>query len=346
MCVIIIKNNNNKIPNKTLQKSSVVNPHGLGIVWLDTYKIEYTDSKNYSRLDTNRPFIAHFRYATVGKVGLSNTHPFRCGKSHEYLMMNGTIRTLGNDRECDTKVLANKISKKDRNEWKNVLSQYSCRFVSVNTKRKQYQIYNKDLFTKVDGVWYSKTNVLPSVYVGVYGTLKCGHGNHRLLMSSTFIGKGKTNDRYPLTISSLPYLHKQENVGHNVEVEVYKVDHPTLEQLDRLEGHPHFYKREVIEIRMNSGRLLSAWVYFVQNRSHNNERLHKRYGGYEDTYNISTVSDHRKWCEYLQDDIYCPNCDGVLTYNNNGVYHCDGCMDTIADTYYEEDIRGFNNPLF
>ena len=79
-----------------LYTSSVINPDGLGIVWLDTFEVTYHNSKEYKKLLTDRPYIAHFRYATVGKVNKANTHPFICGKQEdELLMMNGTIKGLG-----------------------------------------------------------------------------------------------------------------------------------------------------------------------------------------------------------------------------------------------------------
>lgn len=37
-------------------------------------------------------------------------------------------------------------------------------------------------------------------------------------------------------------------VGHNVEGEVFEVDGKTLKVLDRLEGHPHHYRRTVIDL--------------------------------------------------------------------------------------------------
>ena len=96
MCIIIVKQNNNTLAPSTIKKSSQINPHGLGIVWLDTFEVTYHKSKDYKVLLTDRPFIAHFRYATIGKIGKANTHPFVCGKNKdEMLMMNGTIHHLG-----------------------------------------------------------------------------------------------------------------------------------------------------------------------------------------------------------------------------------------------------------
>jgi len=90
--------------NEIAKTSARINPHGLGITWLDTFKTTYHKSKEYKLLLTERPFIAHFRYATVGKVGLSNTHPFICGNNKdELLMQNGTIKGIGTETMCDSR---------------------------------------------------------------------------------------------------------------------------------------------------------------------------------------------------------------------------------------------------
>jgi len=107
MCVIIIKQKGKDVPREVLKTSARINPHGLGIVWLDTFEVTYHKSKEYSTLDTDRPYIAHFRYATIGKVCKENTHPFVCGKNKDELfMMNGTINGYGNQKMTDTEDLA------------------------------------------------------------------------------------------------------------------------------------------------------------------------------------------------------------------------------------------------
>ena len=161
MCIIIIKQKRNKISKQVLKNSARKNPHGLGIVWLDTFKVSYHESKDYKKLNTTRPFIAHFRYATIGKICKENTHPFKCGKKHnELLMMNGTISELGNKNMTDTQDLAIKLGKIERHVWKQKLAQYSLvRFATINTRNRTFQIYNKHLWTHKDKVWYSKDNV-------------------------------------------------------------------------------------------------------------------------------------------------------------------------------------------
>ena len=102
MCIIIVKQDDDKVIKRdTLIASSAKNPHGLGVLWLDKWNIEYFDSTEYEVLITKRPFIAHFRYATVGKVSRENCHPFNINKN-EVLFQNGTIYNLGDADTTDT----------------------------------------------------------------------------------------------------------------------------------------------------------------------------------------------------------------------------------------------------
>jgi len=281
MCVIIIKQKTNLIPSEVLENSARINPHGLGITFLDTFETTYHKSTEFELLLTERPFIAHFRYATVGKVGLSNTHPFVCGKaSHELLMQNGTIKGLGTKAKCDSKVLAESLGDVPREDWKDELAKYESRFVSINTKARTFQIYNRELYIKKDGVWYSKANVFQNNVVAVYGTLKRGHSNSQhYLRSSRFVGSGVTQDKYPLVISGLPYLLSNKGIGHNVEVDVFRVDDNVFTSLDQLEGHPIWYRREETPIKMDDGSVVNAWVYFndTERVKTGSEKHHKTY---------------------------------------------------------------------
>lgn len=281
MCVIIIKDNQTKINADIIKSSSRLNPDGLGVVWLDDYSVEYFKSYQYKVLNTTRPFIAHFRYATVGKVNKENTHPFPCGENcDELLMMNGTIKELGDKNTCDTKVLADILGTLPRHTWKAELEKHFCRFVTINTKRKTYEVYNKDMWVENEGVMYSKGNVLQTNYVAVYGTLKLDHSNYyRYLSDSLWIGSGMTKDKYPLVIKGLPFLIDKKGLGHNVIVDVFKVTDDTMVRLDRLEGHPHWYVRKQIPIQV-AGQTIKCWVYFNRNEQYKNEFFHKTYVQY------------------------------------------------------------------
>lgn len=334
MCIIIIKDNNKTINDDVLSMSARINKDGLGIVWLDTYDIEYHKSTKWKVLQTDRPFIAHFRYATIGKVCLENTHPFKCGDTDEYMMMNGTIGGLGNYKDCDTKVLANMMADVNRDSWEDELSRHTnVRFVTFNTKKKKYQVYNKSLWTINDGTWYSKDYVLQNTYVAVYGTLKRGQGNYaRFLYDSTFVGSGKTMDKYPLIIKGLPYLIDNIGKGYNVNVDVFKVDDSTLYNLDKLEGHPNFYRRKQIPISVN-GMNLICWVYFnMTNKVSPTDILYPSYGSVpQRTKHIGTSKVYEINSEIVP---YCIGCLSNLYNDIFNEYTCENC----GESYTESEI--------
>jgi gamma-glutamylaminecyclotransferase len=358
MCVIIIKQKDNVMSNEIAKTSARINPHGLGIVWLDTFEVTYHKSNEYKQLLTKRPFIAHFRYATVGKVGLSNTHPFRCGvKNDELLMQNGTIKGLGTADECDSKVLAKALGNVARNTWKTELEKYDSRFVSINTRTRSFQIYNRNLYTYRDGIWYSKANVLQDNLVAVYGTLKKGFSNYySYLTSSKHIGAGKTQDKYPLVVDGLPFLLKEKGLGHNVKVDVFKVSDTTFKSLDMLEGHPRWYKREEIPVKMNNGKTLTCWIYFNPKESNSNKPFVESYeqsARYENTlFDRGIVEDVDEDINHEAIDIgwddehfptndtpTCVDCYNDVTFDGFSNYYCSSC----GGWFKEDEVLKFQD---
>jgi gamma-glutamylcyclotransferase (GGCT)/AIG2-like uncharacterized protein YtfP len=105
--------------------------------------------------------------------------------------------------------------------------------------------------------------------VFVYGTLKHGYGNHRALLSgddSTFIGKGTTVHPFRMkTTTGFPVvMHRGEQNNHPVAGELYEVTASVLRNLDRLEGHPRWYRREEVLVDIeNTGVQQSAWMYIA-----------------------------------------------------------------------------------
>jgi len=363
MCVIIIKQNKQKIDRDILKRSAKVNPHGLGVVWLDNYELTYHQSDRYKILDTDRPFIAHFRYATVGVVNKKNMHPFKCGNTGEYLMQNGTIHGMGSTEVCDTKCMADELATIPRAKWKDELEQYNCRFTTINLKKKSFQMYNREDWLKHNGVWYSKDNVLQQIPIAVYGTLKKGYSNYFSLLhnDSRMIGAGKTKDKYPLIISGLPYMVDQKGLGHNVEVDVFKVSPSVLAEVDSLERHPEWYKRKQIPIKMDkSGKTVMAWLYFNPQQINANTELHKsykqhtswynRYSGYGGRYMNSwswyddySVDTSDRWSDMESQEVetltvskqndtyYCENCYNKLQYDGFANWACTSCDDWYSD---------------
>ena len=366
MCVIIIKQKQNKIAMQTLENASLVNPHGLGVTWLDTFKTDYFKSSEYAVLDTERPFIAHFRYATIGKVCKENTHPFVCGKNtDELLMMNGTVKGYGNKDMTDTQDIANKLGDMPRASWKKFLSKFKdVRFVSINTKHRSFQIYNRDLFTYKDGVWYSKTNIFRDNVVAVYGTLKRGHGNYMRCLQgeSIYMGSAVTAEKYPLIIDGLPFLSPKKGIGHHVEVDVFRVDDETFARLDHLESHPRWYVREQVPVVLDKGRrIVTAWVYFndvnIEGKEHHKsyERvLPQRAEPFQQTiefereYEVTDCFEVAD-AEFPDNGHVCPTCFADVEYDGFNNYHCGECdtwhaekdLIDISDTI--EDVFKFND---
>lgn len=98
--------------------------------------------------------------------------------------------------------------------------------------------------------------------VAVYGSLKKGLGNHRLLVENTFICNAKSVDEFNMhSLGAFPCI-THEPVAH-IDVEIYSVTDSTFEDLDHLEGHPHFYCREEHNFRDLQGNEYTAWIYFI-----------------------------------------------------------------------------------
>jgi gamma-glutamylcyclotransferase (GGCT)/AIG2-like uncharacterized protein YtfP len=95
--------------------------------------------------------------------------------------------------------------------------------------------------------------------VFVYGTLMAGEGNHRLLAGhgAAFMGPAITEPAFTLIdLGSFPAAVADGDTA--IRGEVYLVDPPTLAALDRLEGHPSFYRRTPITLA--DGREVETYV--------------------------------------------------------------------------------------
>lgn len=83
--------------------------------------------------------------------------------------------------------------------------------------------------------------------VFVYGTLRAGEPNHYLLDHHELVARARTEAAFELV--SLGAFPAMIDGGETAVVgEVYDVDAVTLAALDRLEGHPRFYRRRPIRL--------------------------------------------------------------------------------------------------
>lgn len=103
--------------------------------------------------------------------------------------------------------------------------------------------------------------------VAVYGSLRQGLGNHRLLEHVTRFKKGLTIPEFIMySLGGFPAI--VPGPGGPVTVEVYEVDASTFRRLDGLEGYPNFYDRKVVEVQVEDGSVQEAWIYFMHEDNH------------------------------------------------------------------------------
>ncbi len=104
--------------------------------------------------------------------------------------------------------------------------------------------------------------------VFVYGTLRRGFHNHRLLQHAECLGEAQTVEAYVLRsrAGGIPFVGRDLALS-SIHGELFRIDERTLAQLDRLEGYrpeaheSSWYQRERIEVRCN-GQRHTAWIYF------------------------------------------------------------------------------------
>lgn len=99
-------------------------------------------------------------------------------------------------------------------------------------------------------------------YVAVYGSLRKGLHNHGVMGDEReFCGIGKVKGFGMYSLGSYPALTR---IGEHTDVvvELYKVNEPTMVNLDHLEGYPSYYTRKLCPIDVR-GEEVEAWVYYI-----------------------------------------------------------------------------------
>ena len=91
----------------------------------------------------------------------------------------------------------------------------------------------------------------------VYGTLKKGHSNHRLIENASYIGEDKTRENYcMINLGHFPATLEREKMS-SIKGEMYLANGDLLQTLDKFEGK-WFYRKKVL---FESGK--SAYTYFI-----------------------------------------------------------------------------------
>ena len=93
----------------------------------------------------------------------------------------------------------------------------------------------------------------------VYGSLRKGLYASRILKSSAFVGMGVVENYALYNLGRYPGA--KPKVGYRIKGEVYSITDELFQVLDRFEDCPVLYKRELVDVKMDSGDVLKAWMY-------------------------------------------------------------------------------------
>jgi len=136
------------------------------------------------------------------------------------------------------------------------------------------------------------TSTLPSesmTKVFVYGSLKKGYGNNRLLLNAEFLGERVTASEYILGDVGFPYMFpraafneefnsRNHSLFKQVQGELYVVDEATLARLDRLEGEGIHYHR--LEILLEDDDLVYTYLQLDPHAVHSCDACDETEEGY------------------------------------------------------------------
>lgn len=100
----------------------------------------------------------------------------------------------------------------------------------------------------------------------VYGSLKRGFGNHRVLDGGEFIGHSVTADNNYSMFPMGGFPGVTSDGDKAVIGELYEVDEQGLRRLDQLEGNGHFYTREEVDVVLEDSETIKAWMYLLPHR--------------------------------------------------------------------------------
>ena len=96
----------------------------------------------------------------------------------------------------------------------------------------------------------------------VYGSLKRGFGNHRLLETSKFMGNATTEPSFVMiSLGGFPGIVRGGETP--ISGEIFEVSDEVLARLDRLEGHPTWYERQDITVTLTDGSTTEVEGYVL-----------------------------------------------------------------------------------
>lgn len=117
-----------------------------------------------------------------------------------------------------------------------------------------------------------KTPAEGNTFIATYGSLRRGMQNFRVNAAGggEYVGTGTTKDKCTIYRYSGCYfpsvsLKPEEHEATHVVVDVFEapIDGGLDGAYDSLEGYPNFYNRTQVEIELDEGQTLTAWIYHI-----------------------------------------------------------------------------------
>uniref|UniRef100_A0AAU6VZP5 Gamma-glutamyl cyclotransferase n=3 Tax=unclassified bacterial viruses TaxID=12333 RepID=A0AAU6VZP5_9VIRU len=112
---------------------------------------------------------------------------------------------------------------------------------------------------------------MSNAVVAVYGSLRQGMGNHRLLENAEFLCRTVTSEPYAMySLGGFPKVALNGEKMAPIVVELYSCDEATMARLDRLEGYygegqRNFYDRSTIQTECGK----DALIYHIEGAASN-----------------------------------------------------------------------------
>ena len=139
--------------------------------------------------------------------------------------------------------------------------------ISKDTIRKYlHRLHDRGLISIVKRGYFKKIKPF-NEFLFVYGSLKKGFDNHKLLQKyAKRVGKASTVSKFAMyedDFGNYPYLVKEPIT--KVIGELYEIKRKELlDKIDEFEGAPEYYKRKKIKVKTHKGVHL-AFVYIREN---------------------------------------------------------------------------------
>jgi len=217
MCLIAYVPANKQMPETYFRAAAKDNSDGIGFMSADGVE-KFLGRKMVKRAwryarqlhDANVEYAVHFRWATHGRVALTNTHPFKTPDGNAYVMHNGILTDYTPEDkygdESDTRRLVSVMVgvdvTADPDYWTKLADHIGwSNKLCVMSWDGQFRIVNEDAGDWIDGIWYSQTYSLPGVYSNTYETAYGATSAQATYQTGGYMSGGTSGRSYYLDAS-------------------------------------------------------------------------------------------------------------------------------------------------